>query len=75
MAVPLLAEMFAVLLNVFKKKGVQEPNVVWVIPIKEVKPFKAMKKGPPTPGKVSSSFEPQPLNSCVVSRPVCHEYL
>jgi hypothetical protein len=75
MTVPLLAEFFAILLNVLEEKGMQEPNVVWVIPIKEVEPFEAMEEGSPTPGKVSSSFKPQPLNSCVVSRPVCHHYL
>ena len=58
MAIPVLLEFITVVLNVIKKEGVQKPDVVWVIPVKEVEPLKTGKKGSPSSGKVTPSLKP-----------------
>ena len=64
----------SVVLNIIKEKGVQKPNVMGVIPIKEVKLLKTVEKGPPTLGKVSSTFKPQPFDPGVVGGPNYRKY-
>jgi hypothetical protein len=70
MGVPVPLEFFTILLNVIEEEGMQKPDVVWVIPLKEVESFKAGEKGPPATGKMSPSLKPEPLNPGVMCRPV-----
>jgi hypothetical protein len=56
--IPVIGKFFAVMLNVLQKEGVQKPNVMWIIPIKKVKPFKAGEEGPPASSKVTSGLKP-----------------
>jgi hypothetical protein len=65
-AVPISLEFRAVALNIVEEEGVEEPNVMGVVPIEVVKPLKAGEEGPPATGKVAATFKPQPLNSCVI---------
>jgi hypothetical protein len=39
MAVPLILEVIAILLDIVKKECVQKPNVVWIVLLKEVASF------------------------------------
>ena len=64
--VPILLELHAVVLDVIKEEGMKEPDVMGILPIKGVKPFKAGKEGPPAAGKVAANFKPQPLDSSVI---------
>ena len=73
MAIPVLGEFVTVVLNIFKKEGVQKPDVVWVIPVEEVEPLKAGEKGPPASGEVPTTLKPQPLDPGIVRRPIGYE--
>ena len=61
-AVPILLEFRAIILNIIEEEGVKEPNVVGVVPFEAVKPPEAGEEGPPATGKVAAIFKPQPLN-------------
>jgi hypothetical protein len=64
--VPLALKFSAVMLDFVKEQCVQQPEVVWVVSVKKVKPFQACEKCSPAPGKMASTLKPQPLNSGVM---------
>ena len=69
-AIPIINKLLAVLLDIIKKESVQKPDVMGIVPLKEVETFKAGKEGPPASGKMSSSLKPKPFNPGIVSGPV-----
>lgn len=66
MGVPLFAEIVAIFLDVLEEQLMQQPEVVRVTAVKEMKPFKAGKKGPPSSGKVPTTFKPEAFYTCVM---------
>jgi hypothetical protein len=75
MVVPVLLEFITVMLNVFKKEGMQKPDVVWVIFVQEVESFKACEKCSPPPSKMPPTLKPQPLNPGVTCGPAGCEHI
>jgi len=75
MTIPLLLEFITIVLNVLKKEGMQKPNVVWIISVKEVEPFEASEKSSPAPSKVAPALKPEPLNPGIIGGSIDHQYI
>jgi hypothetical protein len=75
MAIPVIFEIITVLLNIFKKKCIQRPKMLWVISVKEMRLFEASKKSSSALCKVLATFKPQPLNSSIMCRPVSNRMM
>jgi hypothetical protein len=69
--VPVLDELLAVMLYILEEEGMKEPDVVGILPIKAMKPFKAGKEGPPATGEVAANLKPHPLDPGIICRAVC----
>ena len=71
MVVPVLDKLLAVMLYILKEEGMKELDMVGILPIKAMKPFKAGKEGPPATGKVAANLKPHPLDPGIICRAVC----
>ena len=66
MAVPILLKLITIVLDIRKKKGVQQPYMVGIVPFQKVQPFKAGEKCSPATGKVSPTLQPEAFYAGVV---------
>ena len=70
-----MLEFITIVLNVLKREGMQKPDVMWIISVKEVEPFKVSEKCPPSLRKMPPTLKPQPLNPGVMCGPVGCEHI
>jgi hypothetical protein len=68
MAIPLCLKVSAILIDVIKEKCMKQPKVGSILRVEHMPVFELSKEGPPSPGKLSANFDPQPLNSRVSCR-------
>jgi hypothetical protein len=62
-----LLEVVAVVVDVMKKKCVQQPEMGWILWVQVVQTFKSCEKGSPSTNKLRADFNPKPLNMSIAS--------
>jgi hypothetical protein len=67
MMVPFLPEVVTVVVDVTKKKCVQQPEMGWILRVQVVQTFKSCEKGTPSTNKLRADFNPKPLNTGIAS--------
>ena len=70
MMVPFLPEVITVMVDVIKKKCVQQPEMGWILQVQVVQMFKSCEKGLSSMNKLRADFDPKPLDMGIVSRAV-----
>jgi hypothetical protein len=68
MAIPLCLKVRAILIDIIEEKCVKQPKMVSVLRVGHMPIFETSEEGPPSPGKLSANFNPQPLDSRVSRR-------
>jgi hypothetical protein len=68
MAIPLCLKVRAILIDIIEEKCVKQPKMVSVLRVEHMPIFETSEEGPPSPGKLSADFNPQPLDSRVSCR-------
>jgi hypothetical protein len=58
MVVPFNPEGFAVIVDIIKEEKMKKPQMMWILSIKVVEPFKTQEEGSPPSCKLSANLHP-----------------